>query len=238
MENMQCERLEMYQAGIFSEDIMFSDTLKKMIQAKYHWKIYQYRSKEELRLEVSFPDILVMDIQNQDSCILLAKKIQERDSHVKIIFVAGNINEVSEIFEAEPTYLLLKPLEKRMLYQALEKAVRKLCKHEEQMLKLYFRDKRICVPCHEIFYIESDRRYLMIYRKSRTDRVLMKLSDLMSELPDYFVRCHQSYAINIQKIVKFEKSGIEMENGKSIAVSRNRFEETKKAIEKYYGAYC
>lgn len=78
----------------------------------------------------------------------------------------------------------------------------------------------------------------MIYRKSRTDRVLMKLSDLMSELPDYFVRCHQSYAINIQKIVKFEKSGIEMENGKSIAVSRNRFEETKKAIEKYYGAYC
>lgn len=228
----------MYRVGIYSADKTISNVLENWIKRNYQIKVYKYISERELHIEMScgnfLSDILIMDIQYSKSGISLASSIQEKYPHVKIIFIAETTAEASNIFNAEPTYLLLKPLEFKKFYLAMNKAIHKLQESEEQMLKLYFKNKLIRIPYQEIFYIESNYRYLFIHQKDKTDRVLMKLSDLTEKLPEYFVRCHQSYAVNINKIIKFEKNKIVIDGGKCIAVSRNRFEQTKNAIETYF----
>lgn len=228
----------MYQLGIYSEDKTISNMLENLIVNKYPLKVYKYRSEREIWLGmengVIASDILIMDIQGVQERILLARDIQQKYSYVKIIFIAESAAEVANIFEAEPVYLLLKPIAKKKLYSAVDKAVGKLLKREKQTLELCFKDRIIRIPYQNILYVESDRRYLIIYQEHGTDRIIMKMSEILEMLPKYFVRCHQSYTINIHRIVKFEKNQIIMEDGKCVAVSRNRFQETKRAVEDFY----
>lgn len=228
----------MYQIGVFSGDQAVWNLLQTVTLSKYPLKLYKYLSKMELEQEADsgniLSDILLLDIQHMRDGVTLAKNIQEKDRHVRLIFIARATNELSCIFETEPTYLLLKPFSNIQLNHAIEKAMAQLQKSEKQFLVLYFRDKFMRIPLQEIFYIQSDRRYLIIYWKNEISTVMMKMSEIMEKLPDYFLRCHQSYVVNICKIMRFEKNQILLENGISIAVSRNRLEAARDAIQKYY----
>lgn len=228
----------MYQIGVFSEDKAVWNCLQTATLSQYPLKLYKYLSKMELEQEASsgnvLSDILILDIQQMRDGITFAKNIQEKDKHVRLIFISGATNELSYIFETQPTYLLLKPFSNMQLYHAVQKAIVELQKNEKQFLALYFRDKLLRIPLQEILYIQSDRRYLNIYRKDEINTVMMKISEIMKKLPDYFVRCHQSYVVNISKIVKFEKNQILLENGIYITVSRNRLETARDAIQNYY----
>lgn len=228
----------MYQVGIYSEDRAVLNIFENLIINKKLLKLYRYSSEYEIKMELVnggvASDILVIDIQGNWERISLARDIQEKDSHVKIIFIAESTEDVSDIFEAEPIYLLLKPIVSKKLYSAVDKAVAKLKEREKQELELRFKDRIIRIPYQDILYVESDRRYLIIYQTFGMDRVMMKMSEILEMLPGYFVRCHQSYTVNIHKIIKFHKNEIVMEGGKCLAVSRRRFQETKRAVEFFY----
>lgn len=230
----------MYRIGICSADKMILKAVEGLVLEKYQLKVSKYMVEKDFLKEFTnkknVEDILILDIQWSSRCILLAKMIQEKNIHTKLIFIAANVDEVVNIFEVEPTYLLLKPLDKQKLYYAIDKAIQRLSNNnKQQVLKVRFKDKFICIPLQEIFFIESDLRYLVIHQKNKTDRILMKMSEIREMLPDYFIRCHQSYMFNVNYMVQFERYKIVMQDGSCIAVSRNRFEETKRAIEKYYG---
>lgn len=228
----------MYRVGICSGDKAEQNAIENSIVNKYPFKIYKYQSESELCLEMANRtgawDILLMDIKDVQEHISLVREIQKRDRHIKLILIIGNAEHVSDVFEAEPTYLLLKPFSRGKLYRAMDKAVERLQEEEKQILRLHFKGKVICIPYREILYVESDLRYIIIHGEKRTERVMMKMSEIMGRLPGYFIRCHQSYAVNINRIVKFEKNGIVIEDGRHIAVSRKRFQETKSAVEDFY----
>lgn len=228
----------MYQIGVFSEDKAVWHMLQACRLPKHPLKLYQYFSKMELEQEAYsgavLSDILILDIRHMQDGIVFAKNIQGKDRHVRLIFITDTTNEISYIFETEPTYLLVKPFSKIQLSKAIEKAITQLQANEKKFLALYIRDKLIRIPLQEIYYIQSDRRYLMIYQQKKIDTVTMKLSAMMEKLPDYFIRCHQSYVVNICKIIKLEKNQILLENGSLITISRNRLEVARNAILKYF----
>ena len=63
----------------------------------------------------------------------------------------------------------------------------------------------------------------------------MKLSDMEKLLPEYFLRCHQSYLVNMDRIRKFTLDGIVLIDGRVIPVSRARYTETKDKFLKNLG---
>lgn len=83
--------------------------------------------------------------------------------------------------------------------------------------------------------MESSRRNLTIYEAGESSRVLMKLSDMEKLLPEYFLRCHQSYLVNMDRIRKFTLDGIVLIDGRVIPVSRARYTETKDKFLKNLG---
>ena len=60
------------------------------------------------------------------------------------------------------------------------------------------------------------------------------MTEITDRLPDYFVRCHQSYTVNINAIQSYNSCSIELDGEKQIPVSRSRRTNVQEAIKRYY----
>ena len=58
-----------------------------------------------------------------------------------------------------------------------------------------------------------------------------KISSLEKRLPDFFLRVHRSYLINIKKITSFSKTGIETK-GETLPISRTYKKEALDILSK------
>ena len=71
--------------------------------------------------------------------------------------------------------------------------------------------------------------------KEEDIRVNMKLSDLEERLPEYFVRVHQSYLVNMKQIRVFSAKGVELVDRRVIPVSRPRYAKAKDIFLQFLG---
>ena len=62
-----------------------------------------------------------------------------------------------------------------------------------------------------------------------------KLSEVEADFPEYFVRCHKSYLVNMRCIKNYEKQIIRLVDGREIAVSRSKKNETEIKYYKFKG---
>lgn len=82
---------------------------------------------------------------------------------------------------------------------------------------------RCLLRFEDIMLIEGQGNYTLFRCSDTTDVLTSKsLSWYQSRLPDYFIRVHKSYFVNLTCIVAFDKETIRLSNGKCITVSRRR----------------
>jgi len=89
------------------------------------------------------------------------------------------------------------------------------------------------VPVKDIVYLETDERRVKVTLKDEIIYYSGKLTDLLSELPDFhFVRCHRSFAVNISKIHSVFRNKDMAVNGVDtlIPISRTYLKDVKNAI--------
>lgn len=231
----------MYHIGICERETQTANRLEQMLQDKYMVKTYQYSSNEELFDEVEegniWADIIIMDVNwEKKRGIEIAKELQTIDSGIPIIFSSNDLSEdISDIFEAEPTYLLLKPVQEEKLYAAVDKALKKIDDSRQETMEIHNGRKILRIRYKDIVYLESDRRYLIIHQKKREDRIMMKMSELLEILPDCFLRCHQSYTVNMNEIAKITQKMVIMQNGVHVPISRSKYQYTKEQVIEYFG---
>ena len=92
------------------------------------------------------------------------------------------------------------------------------------------------IDCHEICFMESRGHNVYIYTKNREIRIYQKLTDLVDLLPDYFHQCHKSYIVNLEYVVRLERTLLYMADGRMVPVSRTHQAETKEIYENYVNA--
>jgi len=176
-------------------------------------------------------DILILDIDlGDDNGIDIAKKIKRQYPNVLIIFVTGYIDFAGDIFEADPIYLLVKPVKIEKLKLALDKAFQQIEKRKSLSVQIYSKGKMFNVNTRDILYIESSARRIKIYNISTIHHAYIKLNDIESKLPDCFIRCHQSFLVNMSFITGIKARGFVLQNGEVIPISQSRL---KKAINLY-----
>ena len=91
------------------------------------------------------------------------------------------------------------------------------------------------VRAEDIWYVESERRVLTVHSREEDIRVNMKLSDLEERLPEFFVRVHQSYLVNMKQIRVFSAKGVELADRRIIPVSRPRYAKAKDIFLQFLG---
>ncbi len=171
-----------------------------------------------------------------------------------VIFSTAYDQYALKAFEKNAIDYLLKPLDHERFRQAIERAMERITKDEnniEELISSLNKDKDVSYSSHlfvqksekllnlsvsEIIHLEASGDYTVLTTK--TDQYLSSsgISKLEVKLdPEIFIRIHRSTIINLKHLKEIEKhfNGglvVKMENGKNFPVSRTYAKEIKKKV--------
>jgi DNA-binding LytR/AlgR family response regulator len=93
------------------------------------------------------------------------------------------------------------------------------------------------IPCSEIEYFESNQRTVTVYlRNGKQYTFQAKLDDIQSKVAGInFVRCHQSYLVNMENVRQLDKVNkrFEMVSGDNVDISRRNMSEVQEVFESF-----
>lgn len=200
------------------------------------------------------PDLVLLDIELSDGTgFQLLQKLQPYN--FKVVFITGFNSFAIRAIKFSATDYILKPVNETEFQQAIQRAVQQIKKNENTQqqvnvlmnsLKKGTQNKKVVlrtaeamhlVGIDEILYCKSDNSYTSFFLKDRKEITVSKsIKEFAEMFSDYsFMRPHQSYLVNLQGIVKIDKTDggfIIMQNGAEIPISSRRkqaiFEELDK----------
>lgn len=209
--------------------------LKNLIKKNVNTHILlEYNSISDLKTEtetiINSIDVLFLDIEfpeENENGIIFAKKIQSLYPNIQIIFITGYVTYLGDIFEIKPTYFLSKPITEQQFLESLNKATEKIKNMQTNQIKLTTNSKTIYLNYNNINYIECLNRIIIIHTDTKIP-VKLTLDELEKILPNEFLRCHQSYIVNMNKIKCLLKKDIILIDGTEIPISQLKYQKTKK----------
>lgn len=232
----------MLKIAICDDEEIIVHYVEKLIQESIdeNAKIYKYTDANKLKADnkkgkLKDIDILYIDIKiNENNGIEIAKMMQKENQKLKIIYMTAYSQYSEEIFQTTPTYLLLKPLKKDKFKEALIKAMQGE-KAGDNVKTFSVKGKIFNIKINNIKYIESDKRVAIIHEKDIVRKIYAKLNELEEILPKQFIRCHQSYIINLDKVRELNSHEFVLNTGERIPISQLKYKNTKNLFIQYLG---
>ena len=148
-------------------------------------------------------DILFLDIFMEGiSGIETAKRIRTADPDVLLIFVSSSNDFYRESYDLYAFNYLIKPLDKDKFTQVLHRSIEYIGRNAEQVVRFSFNNSLHTVRCSQILYMMSDKHVVNFHLvNGQTFKSYGKIDDFVMQLPsEVFVRCHQSYIVNLKHV--------------------------------------
>ncbi len=222
----------------------FSSRVKEMLEEYYgrEVSVIIYRDLQELEEdyeignERNIADILLMDIDKDGvEGINAVARLQERFACLKVIFITAQAELSTEIFRVNPSNFLLKPIDDEKLLDAIERAVKQTKEEEEECFLVTFKGAVFKIRFRDILYFESEKRTVILHGRKESWTIYRKLDEVQEQVPDYFVRCHQSYLVNLRQVESLKPLCMELIQGDTVPVSRPKYKDTKVRFMEYWG---
>ena len=237
----------MLQVSVFSEDrprlMRLCQGLQSyMNRAKRNCKIVPVSSAESA-LATDFSnfrksDFCLIDFSARKGALSLAMKLSTENPNCVWICVAADQEFLMELLVLRPSGYIPDPEDTTQCLQVIQR-VEQFCRKREQQRYFSFKYegefKRI--PYSDISYFESSAKKVTLvqYHSSVKYQFTAKLEDIQAQTPSSFLRCHQSFLVNMDRIRFFDvknKVIIAMPN-EEVLVSRRLFSEAKQIYEAY-----
>lgn len=179
--------------------------------------------------------IVFIDIHfNFNKGIPLAARIKRLQKNISVVFMSKEVGYYPAVYDVEHEYFLRKPLDSNLVNKALEKAIIKLEKYRGKYLVAITKSEVHMIPLTEIVFIEKEKRKVHVIDVNDSRISFYSCFDeLENQLNNEFYRCHNSYIINLQKIVSVDSKSVLMDNGDNIPVSRTHIKDLKTVIKGY-----
>ena len=176
-------------------------------------------------------DIVLLDIKlKSDNGINVAKRLQTVKPEIIIVFISGYNDYFEDVYDVEHIYFLTKPIKEVKLKSALNKAYKMYVKQANK--KIYIKGKSgiTVIDMTKVMCFESMGRNITAHCEDGDIYIPgVKLSDLYKyineEYHSGFVRCHQSFIIDINRAVKLKRGEIVIENYGEVPVSRRYYDQ-------------
>ncbi len=193
--------------AVFDDEKIIVDYVGELIKENLdvNAKIYKYTKLEEFKgdckkgilqkINAIYIDIKIDSLNG----IEIAQKIQQENPKIKIIYMTAYSQYSEAIFKTKPTYLLLKPIKKEQIKKSLERALQEE-KQNKRIKTFNIKGKIFNIEVEKIKYIESNKRVVIIYEEDLKRRIYGKLDEIEEMLSSNFVRCHQSYIVNLEHV--------------------------------------
>lgn len=164
----------------------------------------------------------------------LARELHAQDPGGLIIYLTSSQKHALEAFHVFAFQYLLKPPDKALLFQALERAINHVVKQKANILPVKTKDGVVFIPFSSLifaelenhtvrFHISGGEEVRSIYLRTSFEKIVQPLLD-----DARFIRPHQSYVANLYWIKKIQPQSILMEDGSILPVTRGAAAEIKK----------
>lgn len=168
-------------------------------------------------------DFLFCDVNFQEEMdgIQFVNQLKSLGKALIVIFITAFPDYLFKVYEADHVYLVMKSRLDELLPLAI---VRALEVYDEKKRKNYVqvrcRGELININCDGIIYIEKQLRQMVFHTDSRVISVYGRLEDFINQKYPKLIRCHRSYIVNVDKIVRANISELIMSNQDHIPLSR------------------
>ena len=197
-----------------------------------------YSSGEELffkKEEWADADTIILDVELKEmNGMEIARAIRKVDENISIFFTTGYEKYVFEGYEVGAISYIMKPVDKKKLFDALDKAKAK-CEEVQKSLIIEENGETKRIYLKDIFYVESDGHYCVLHTKDGISSVRENISSLFSRIDgDTFFMCHRSYMVNMAYVSRISKKDIILDNGNVLPIARGKWEAVNKAFLTYF----
>jgi len=166
--------------------------------------------------------IVDSDSLNEEEMEILVR-IRQKYEYLQIVFWGETHQIIPHMFDVAPMAYMEQPVDAEAL-----------CKTVDKILLLSGQKRRgaICVATSksihrimhsDIRYLESQKRIVKIHTGYGVTEVRDTLGNIGDQLPGEFLRCHQSFIVNMNQIRELSKNAIILFDETVIPVSRPRY---------------
>ena len=191
----------------------------------------------DFALDESSFDIFVLDVYiGKEMGTALAKKIRKRGIESPIIFLTTSVEHAPQGYETGTLRYLIKPLDPKKFYEAMDAALLQVEKIVERLIRLKTENGIESINANHIMYSEAHDHYQHItLNNGGSLKVRMTVSELYSTLAKNggFVRLGSAYIINLRNIKNLSSSEVLLYNNTTIPIPRGKYAELKKAFWDY-----
>lgn len=190
-----------------------------------------YNSIQEAVKDKEPYDIVIMDIDLPDgNGIKFSKQINVFSPHTIIIYMTSYEDYVSDVYDTEHIYFILKKNYQKYLPHALSLANDALNKQRRASLKIFWNKEEYNILQKDIFYMERKLRTTFIVTPTHIYSTSEKLEDLLKRLGETFAMSHRSFIVNLKMVQEITKDSALLVDGTSIPISRRYYSAVKDKI--------
>lgn len=222
--------------AICEDNSYMLEKLEKMaecyVQSKgLHTGIRTFASGEELMRESGAFDVLLLDLMLPGiDGVEVARRFGGRS---RVIFVTAYKEYALDAFEVGAVHYLVKPVAKKSLFLALDRAREQLGQAGGRTLVLMKNGAFEKLLLNDITYCEVFDHRICIHTADSCHEYFGTLDMLEGQLDRRFFRCHRSFLINMAHTLSVDRGMAVLDNGEKVLVSRRRQQEFMQRLFDY-----
>ncbi len=194
-------------------------------------QIDDFETAETLLSAIETYDIYLLDVIMPDMTGMeAAKKLVKKLEAPVIVFITSSLESAVDGYRVNASGFVLKPLAERDFEETLRRVMDQNFKSREAAISIVHNRVPMELKLNRIVYFENRlHRVYIVLKNGEILSVHQKLNELLIELmpQNCFLRCHQSFIVNLNHVESLEATGFLMTNGDMVPVSRNFYKECK-----------
>ena len=234
----------MLKIAICDDEDYFCGWIRDMLQEymKSKGTVYQidtFLSGREilgLGIELNRYQVIFLDINMEDmDGLAVARRIREQNREVFIVFVTAFADYCMEGYKVDAVRFLLK--DSRNMQKQIDECMDAI--HDKMAEEILWRDFSFVegkkkVPLDYLLYIES-KKHKLEFHMMEEKMIVRTMYETLNHMEKWmnsrqFLRCHQSYLINMKYIDRIERYKVVLYDGNGIPIPKERY---KKVLDTY-----
>lgn len=227
----------MYKIAVCDDEEAVSAQVKELIT---EWNpsvdVVCFSSGEALLENYQSYEAVFLDIDMAGmNGIETGKAIRKMDKDTKIVYLTAYRDYVSGAFGVHAFQYLLKPVNKKAIWNVLEEIFR-YTKAAEKKIILDFHtvDGSLCLPVERIYFFEYENRKIRIVTDEEQYYMSDKIGNVAKRMAEFgFSMPHQSFVVNMFDVKNVKNQQIFLDNGMDIPLSQKKQKIWKQELMEY-----
>lgn len=211
--------------------------LEKVLREESEEIVYEFSTGSGavrwLKKHIGEIDLLFLDVEMPEmNGMEAAEEIRKFDSSILIVFVTGYSDYVFDGYRVNALDYIMKPAGTERLAEVLKRVREQLYKKMNEMYLFKNTEGTFRLPIAAIYYFYSDRRKVILVCGEKEYSFYGKLDEVEQQLLGKFVRIHQRYLVNPDRVEQIGGEHVSMVGGIELPVSRALREEATSKLAK------